>query len=54
MATHPSCSLDLAPSHFFFYLFGPVKGLLRGDSFEAGEDLSSAVEVILGPLKSRS
>jgi hypothetical protein len=28
-----SCSLDLAPSDF--YLFGHVKGLLTGESFQA-------------------
>jgi hypothetical protein len=35
-------SLDLAPSDF--YLFGHVKGLFRGESFETGERLLSAVE----------
>jgi hypothetical protein len=54
MATHPPYSMDLAPSYFFFYLFGHVKVLLRGESFETGENLLSAVEVILGYLKSRS
>jgi hypothetical protein len=53
LATHPTYSPDLAPSDFFFYLFGHVKGLLRGKSFEMREDLLSAVDVILGSLKSR-
>jgi hypothetical protein len=30
-----------------FYLFGHVKGLLRGESFETGEPLLSPVESIL-------
>jgi hypothetical protein len=42
VAAHPPHSPDLAPSDF--YLFGHVKGLLRGESFETGERLLSAVE----------
>jgi histone-lysine N-methyltransferase SETMAR len=45
IAAHPPSSPDLAPSDF--YLFGDVKGLLRGESFEAGERLVSAVEGML-------
>jgi hypothetical protein len=42
IAAHPPYSPDLAPSDF--YLFGHVKRLLGGESFEAGERLLSAVE----------
>jgi hypothetical protein len=42
---HPPYSLDLAPSDF--YLFGDVKGLVRGESFETTEQLLSAVEDIV-------
>jgi histone-lysine N-methyltransferase SETMAR len=35
ITSHPPYSPDLAPSDF--YLFGHVKGLLRGESFETGE-----------------
>jgi hypothetical protein len=49
MATHPLYSPDLAPSDF--YLFGHVKSLSRGESFETEEDLFSAVHVILGSLE---
>jgi hypothetical protein len=53
MATHRPYSPDLALSDFlvFFYLFIHVKDLLRRESFERGEDLLSAVEVILGTLE---
>jgi transposase len=37
IAARPPYSPDLAPS--YFYLFGHVKGLLRGESFETGEQL---------------
>jgi hypothetical protein len=46
MATHTPYSPDLAPSDF--YLFGHMKGPLRGESFETGEDLLSAIQVIAG------
>jgi hypothetical protein len=46
IAAHPPYSPDLAPSEF--YLLGHARGLLRGESFEAGERLISAVEGILG------
>jgi hypothetical protein len=39
LETHAPYLPDLAPSDF--YLFGHVKGLLRGKSFEAGEDVLS-------------
>jgi hypothetical protein len=42
VAAHSPCSPDPAPSDF--YLFGHVKGLLRGELFETGEQLLSAVE----------
>jgi hypothetical protein len=45
IAAHHPHSPDLAPSDF--YLFGHVKGLLRGDSFETREQLLLAVEGIL-------
>jgi histone-lysine N-methyltransferase SETMAR len=45
IAAHPPYSPDLAPSDF--YLFGHMKGLLRGEPFETGERLLSAVEGIL-------
>jgi hypothetical protein len=46
ITVNPPYSPDLAPSDF--YLFGHVKGLLRGESFEAGERLLSAIEGIVG------
>jgi hypothetical protein len=49
IAAHAPYSLDLAPSDF--YLFGHVKGLLWGESFETGEQLLSAVEGILRSLQ---
>jgi hypothetical protein len=49
IAAHPPYSPDLAPSDF--YGLGHVKGLLRGESFEAGERLLSAVEDIFGPFE---
>jgi hypothetical protein len=48
-AVHRPYSPDLAPSDF--YLFGHVKGLLRGESFETGEQLLLALEGILRPLE---
>jgi hypothetical protein len=47
-AVQPPYSLDLAPSDF--YLFGHVKGLLRGESLETGERLLLAINGILGYL----
>jgi hypothetical protein len=44
VAAHPAYSPDLTPSDF--YLLGHVKGLLRGESVEAGERLLSAVEKV--------
>jgi histone-lysine N-methyltransferase SETMAR len=41
-ATHPPYSPDLAPSDF--YLFGCMKHCLRGQSFEAADELFSAIE----------
>jgi hypothetical protein len=49
IAAHPPYSLDLTPSDF--YLFGYVEGLLRGQSFETGEELLSAVKGISGSLE---
>jgi hypothetical protein len=49
IAAHPPYSQDLAPSDF--YLFGHVKDLFRGESFETGERLLSAVEGILGSFE---
>jgi hypothetical protein len=49
IAAHPPYSPDLAPSDF--YLLGHVKGLLRGESFEARERLLSAVEGIVGSFE---
>jgi hypothetical protein len=46
IAAHPPSSPDLAPSDI--YLFGHVKGLSRGESFETGERVLSAVEGFLG------
>jgi histone-lysine N-methyltransferase SETMAR len=45
IAAHAPYSPDLVPSDF--YLFGHVKGLLRGESFETGEQLLLAVKGIL-------
>jgi histone-lysine N-methyltransferase SETMAR len=44
LTAHPPYSPDLAPSDFC--LFGHMKYLLRGESFETGERLLSAVEGI--------
>jgi hypothetical protein len=52
IAADPPYSPDLAPSHF--HLFGHVGGVLRGESFEAGERLLSAVEGILGSFEQRT
>jgi hypothetical protein len=49
VADHPSYSPNLAPSDF--YLFGHVKGVLRGESFETREQLLSTIEGIPRPLK---
>jgi hypothetical protein len=49
MAIHLPYSPDITPSDF--YLFGHMKGRLIGESFEMGENLFSAVEVILGTLE---
>jgi hypothetical protein len=49
IAAHPPYSPDLAP--YDFYLFGHVRGLLRGESFETGERLLSAIEDILKSLE---
>jgi hypothetical protein len=49
IAPNPPYSPDLALSDF--YLFGHVKGLLRGESFDIGEQLLLAVEGILRPLE---
>jgi histone-lysine N-methyltransferase SETMAR len=49
IAAHRPYSPDLAPSDF--YLLGHVKGLLRGESFETGERLLSAVDGILGSFE---
>jgi hypothetical protein len=46
IAAHPPYSADLAPSDF--YLFGHEKCLFKGESFETGEQLLSAVDGILG------
>jgi histone-lysine N-methyltransferase SETMAR len=43
-APHPPYSPDLAPSDL--YLFGHMKHRLRGQSFEAADELFSASEVI--------
>jgi hypothetical protein len=49
IASHPRESQDLAPSDFC--LFGYVKGALRGESFETGERLLSAVDGIVRSLE---
>jgi hypothetical protein len=41
-APHPLYSPDLTPSDF--YLFGYMKHCLRGQSFEADDELFSAIE----------
>jgi hypothetical protein len=46
---HTPYSQDLALSDF--YLFGHVKGLLRGELFETGERLLSTVDSILRSLE---
>jgi transposase len=43
-APHPPYSPDLAPCDF--YLFGYIKGQLRGQSFDDGESLLRAIEAI--------
>jgi hypothetical protein len=50
IAVHPRYPRDLAPSDFC--VSGNGKVLLRGTSFEIGEPLLSAVESIVGALKS--
>jgi hypothetical protein len=49
IAAHLPSSPDLAPSDI--YLFGHVKGLLRGESLEAGGQLLLAVEGVLRSLE---
>jgi hypothetical protein len=49
IAAHHPYSPDLDPSDF--YLFGHVKDLLRGGSFETGEQLLLAIEGILRSLE---
>jgi histone-lysine N-methyltransferase SETMAR len=49
IAANAPYSPDLAPSDF--HLFDHVKGLLRGESFETGERLLSAVDSILRSLE---
>jgi hypothetical protein len=48
-AIHQPYSADLSTSDF--YLFGHMKGLLKGKSFETGKDLLLAVEVIAGTFE---
>jgi hypothetical protein len=48
-ADHPPYSPGLAPSDFD--LFGDMKGLLRGESFQTEERLLSAIEGILRSLE---
>jgi hypothetical protein len=50
-ATRPPYSLVLAPSDF--YLFGDVKHRLRGQSFEAVDELFSSLEAVLRGIKKR-
>ena len=47
-APQPPYSPDLAPSDF--YLFGYIKGLLAGRSFNSAEELLSAVDEILSEI----
>jgi hypothetical protein len=49
IAAHSPYSPDLAPSNF--YLFGHVKGVLRGESFETGKSLFLAIEGTLRSLE---
>jgi hypothetical protein len=49
IAAQPPYSPVLAPSEF--YLFGHVKSVLRGESFETGEQLLSALEGSLRSLE---
>jgi hypothetical protein len=51
VADHPY-SLILSPSDF--YLFGYLKGLFRGEIFETGEQLLSALEGIFQSLDKRT
>jgi hypothetical protein len=50
-ATHPArfYSPDSAPSDF--YLFGYVKHCLRGQSFEAVDELFSSIEAVLRDIE---
>jgi hypothetical protein len=48
IAAHPHYSADLAPDDF--HIFIHVKGPFRGESFETGERLLSAVDGILRSL----
>jgi hypothetical protein len=49
IAGHHPYSSDLAPSDF--YLFSHVRSLLRGESFETGEQSLSAGEGVLRSLE---
>jgi hypothetical protein len=49
IAAHHSYSPGLAPSDS--YMFDHVKGVLRGESFETGEGLLSAIEDVLTSLR---
>jgi hypothetical protein len=49
IAAHPPFSPDLTPSDI--YLFGHVKSLLRGESFETRGQLLLAVDGILRSLE---
>jgi hypothetical protein len=51
IAVNPPCLQDLAPSDF--HLFGHVKGVLRGESFETEKQWLWAIEGNLGPSKVR-
>jgi hypothetical protein len=49
IAADPTYSPDLAPSDF--YLLGHARGVLRGQSFQAGGGLLSADEGIVGSFE---
>jgi hypothetical protein len=49
IAANAAYSPDL--THSDFYLFGHVKGVLRGESFETGQRLLPAVESFLRSLE---
>jgi histone-lysine N-methyltransferase SETMAR len=48
-ATHPPYSPDIAPSDFC--LFAYMKYCLRGQSFEAADELFSATEAVFGAIE---